>query len=101
MCPGSGPGPAFEPAVIRWWFIAFSEQLLGAGHSVSKAQSMGEPLLREVQSNNWDSDQGSRAMESEVAVMISQKEVSSLQAHFTGGKTESLSQGWIEAELAL
>lgn len=30
-------------------------------------------------------------MESEVVVMISQKEVRSLQVHFTGGKTESLS----------
>ena len=46
---------------------------------------MGGLLLREHQSNKWESDQGSRAMELEVAVMTFQKEVSSLQAHFTGG----------------
>lgn len=33
--------------------------------------------------------------------MISQKEVRSLQAHFTGEKTESLSRGRIEAVLEL
>lgn len=39
-------------------------------------------------------------MESEVVVMISQKEVRSLLVHFTGVKTESLSQGWIEQSWA-
>lgn len=90
---GSGPGPLCGPAVIHWWFIAVSEQLWGAAHPVSRAQSVGGLLLRKRQSNKWESDKGSRAMELEVSVMTFQKEVSSLQAHFIGRKTETPSQG--------
>lgn len=89
MCPGSGPGPLCGPAVIHWWLVSSRGVQHTLYHPVSRAQSVGGLLLRKRQSNKCESDQGSRAMELEVAVMTFQKEVSSLQAHFTGRKTET------------
>lgn len=83
----------------------FSECLLDAGHPVSNVQSREDHSLERFSHSPRVKQLGVRPRLQVHGVgggvMISQREVRSLRVHFTGGKTESLIQGWREAKLGL